>query len=61
LELSYSVFTQAAVILRGSERNDLREAMTDIWGDLAYALGGWSGCRDRGIDKFWMKYGKGGN
>jgi len=35
-----------------SERNKLREAMADRWGDLAYALGGWSGRRDRRTGKF---------
>ena len=30
-----------------NERNRLREAMGDRWGDLAYALGGWSGRRDK--------------
>jgi len=29
-----------------SERTQLRETMGDGWGDLTYALGGWSGRRD---------------
>jgi hypothetical protein len=35
-----------------SERGKLREAMADRWGDLAYALGGWSGRIDRRTGKF---------
>jgi hypothetical protein len=27
-------------------------AEVDRWGDLAYALGGWSGRKDRGMDRF---------
>ena len=26
--------------------------MADRWGDLTYALGGWSGRRDRGTDQY---------
>jgi hypothetical protein len=35
-----------------SERSKLRETMADRWGDLAYALGGWSGRRDGRTSKF---------
>ena len=35
-----------------SERGKLQEAMADRWGDLAYALGGWSGRMDRRTGKF---------
>jgi len=35
-----------------NERTKLREAMADRWGDLAYALGGWSGRRDRRNSRF---------
>jgi hypothetical protein len=35
-----------------NERNKLREAMADRWGDLAYALGGWSERKDRRTGKF---------
>jgi hypothetical protein len=30
------------------QQNRLREAMGDRWGDLEYALGGWSGRLERG-------------
>ena len=35
-----------------SERTKLRETMVGRWGDLAYALGGWSGRRDKRTGKF---------
>ena len=35
-----------------SERTNLRETMADRWGDLAYALGGWSGRRDERTSRF---------
>ena len=35
-----------------SERTKLRETMVGRWGDLAYALGGWSGRRDKRTSKF---------
>jgi hypothetical protein len=35
-----------------NERTKLMETMADRWGDLAYALGGWSGRRDGRTGRF---------
>ena len=34
------------------KRSNLQKTMADRWGDLAYALGGWSGRKDRRTGKF---------
>jgi hypothetical protein len=34
-----------------AERQNLQQTMEDRWGDLAYALGGWSGRTDRETGK----------
>jgi hypothetical protein len=36
------------------EQSNLQKTMAEVdrWADLAYALGGWSGRKDRGTDRF---------
>ena len=34
------------------KRGNLWETMADRWGDLSYAIGGWSGRKDRGTGTF---------
>jgi hypothetical protein len=35
-----------------NERRNLRETIGGRWGDLAYALGGWSGRKNRGTQQY---------